>query len=253
MKPINGLVSILLPVTNAQEFLSTCLDSLLAQTYTDFEIIAIDDFSKDKSYSLLKQYRKIDKRLRVFRNVKKYGPTITLNRAITRARGQYIAFMEARDMCTPDRLKRQISHLKQHPKTVAIGTQCLFIDENQRKVGKSSFPLSHEGIYNTLINGITMQFETAVINRHRLPKDLLKFTHTGNPLFFADLFIKLQQYGSFANLNQCLYKRLSTSKSNFILMSKQFLSHTGLFAKAIFEHGYRPALNTFFNPLIKQA
>ena len=66
-----SLVSIILPVNQAEKTLSACLESLLSQTHTNIEIIAIDDNSKDKSFKILKKYRQMDKRLIISRNVKK--------------------------------------------------------------------------------------------------------------------------------------------------------------------------------------
>lgn len=252
MKYIPDLVSILLPVRNASATLPACLDSLLAQTYEPLEIIIIDDFSRDETYKIASSYRKNDKRIRLYRNVKQYGSAITLNRAIKRARGQYVTFMDAKDASTPDRIKRQLAYLREHPKTVAVGTQCIFIDETQKKLGKSTFPQEHERIYNRLINGVTMQFETALINRFRLPKDLLHFSHASRQLHLSDVFVKIQQYGSFANINQCLYKRYKASQTTMEKIRKQLLPHTGLFIKAIFEHDYRPSVESLVSPIIKQ-
>lgn len=252
MQYIPELVSILLPVRNASSSLKACLDSLLLQTYEPMEIIIIDDFSRDDTYKIASSYRKKDRRIRLYRNVKQYGAAVSLNRALKRARGQYVTFMDAKDTCTPDRIKRQLSYFRDHPKTVAVGTQCIFMDEDQKKLGKSTFPENHEMIYNRLINGVTMQFETALINRFRLPKDLLHFSHTSAQLHLSDIFVKIQQYGYFANINQCLYKRYKASQSTLERFKKQLIPQTGLFIKAIFEHDYRPSVEAIVSPLIKQ-
>jgi glycosyltransferase involved in cell wall biosynthesis len=252
MQYIPDLVSILLPVRNASATLSECLDSLQAQTYDNLEVIIIDDFSRDDTYKIASIYRKKDRRVRLYRNVKQYGAAVTLNRALKRAKGQYVTFMDAKDTSTPDRIKRQLSYFRDHPKTVAVGTQCIFMDDEHKNVGKSAFPQEHDRIYNRLINGVTMQFETALINRFRLPKDLLHFSQTSAQLHLSDIFVKIQQYGSFANINQCLYKRYKASQTTMEKIRKQLLPQTGLFIKAIFEHDYRPSVEALVSPLIKQ-
>src|SRR5579872_2430352 len=98
MRKQTPLVSILLPVHNAQEYLEESLQSLLSQTYSNIEIIAIDDFSRDHTYQLLKEYRKKDKRLVIRKNVKHYGLRLTLNRCVRHVKGQYIAFMNPSDI-----------------------------------------------------------------------------------------------------------------------------------------------------------
>lgn len=238
------LVTVLLPVHNNQMTLSDCLESLLAQTYTNIEIIAIDDFSRDHSFSILRKYRRLDKRIKIFRNVKHYGLTTTLNRALKRASGKFIAFMDPKDISTKDRLKRQMQYLRENNKTVAIGTQCMFIDEQHKKLGKSEFPAEHENIYNKLINGLSMQFETVLINTYLLPKDLLYFYKHEYPVIYTDLFLKLQKYGSFANLNHCLYMRMQESQKKIESVKRFILPHIKLFIKARFTHDYRPSLTS---------
>ena len=92
------LISILLPVHNSEKYLSDCLKSLLSQTYKNIEIVAIDDKSSDKSYRILNQFKKTDKRVRVYRNVKRYGIAITLNRLLKKSKGSYLAFMDIKLM-----------------------------------------------------------------------------------------------------------------------------------------------------------
>lgn len=251
MKPVEGLVSIILPVHNDEATLGTCLESLLNQTYKNLEIIAIDDFSKDNSTSILKSYKKRDSRLKFFKNVKHYGPTVTLNRALTRARGQFIAFMNPADTCTIDRIKRQLALFVQNPKIVAVGTQCAFIDEHGKTQDKSTFPTTHEKIVNTLFSGKSMQYETAVINRFRIPKDLLKFSHTKAHLLFSELFVKLQQYGQFANTQWYLYRKATTTSSKITSLKNMLFEHIGILAKARFSHNYDLSLDAVMAPLVK--
>lgn len=252
MKYKSNLVSILLPVHNGGATLSACMDSLLNQTHSELEIIAIDDYSRDNSYQILKEYKKRDQRLRIYRNVKHYGAAITLNRCLRRARGQFVSIMDARDVSLPSRIKKQLAFLENNPKTVAVGTQCVFTNQENKKTVRSEFPLAHTTIYNRLINGVTMQFETALINRFRLPKDLLYFSHSKNQLHLSDLFVKLQRYGLLANLNQHLYKRYKASQSSYMALKTHYLPHLLLFLKARFEHDYRPSLDFFLSPIIKQ-
>ena len=118
------LISIILPVHNSSEHLRECVRSLLSQSYKNIEILAIDDDSKDGSYKILREFTRKDKRFKVKRNVKRYGIGITLNRLIKKAKGDFIAFMDAEDVSTKDRLKKQLLYLKSNPQVVAVGTQC---------------------------------------------------------------------------------------------------------------------------------
>src|SRR5579883_1973115 len=120
------LVSILLPVFNIGHYLPDSLDSLLASSHENIEIIAIDDFSKDDSWKILRLYKQIDKRIRIYRNVKHYGKAITLNRLLKKAKSNFIMFMDGKDMVYKHKIKKQLTFLLENPKVAAAGTQCTF-------------------------------------------------------------------------------------------------------------------------------
>lgn len=247
-QPIDQLVSVILPIRNSESSLRECLDSLLAQTYTALEIIAIDDNSKDNSFKILREYRKRDKRLLISRNVKHYGMTITLNRALKKARGSYIAFMNQKDISTPDRIKRQIFYLRRHPKVAVLGTQATFLDRLTNQTAKSSFPTDHQTISKTFLTSDSLQLESIVINRYLLPRDLLKFDELKYPLAYRTLLTKILPYGTFANLNQHLYIRRTEEISIEGVNAKVF-HHLMLWTKARFLYGTGVSWNSLVYPL----
>ena len=212
----NDLVSIILPIHNPGLCLETCLQSLREQTHTNIEIIVVDDNSKDGSHRTLSRFKKLDKRIKVFRKKKRYGLAISLNRAIKRARGGFIAFMDPHDRSSKHRIKKQLQYLSQNPKTVAIGTQCHFVNEEGKRKQKSIFPLDHDSIHKSLLPGLSLLYDTVMVNRYVIPKDLLKFNTAiytsllgGKYVLFTELFMKLRQYGQFANLPQALHMPVS--------------------------------------------
>lgn len=211
MKSNEPLVSILLPIYNAEPNLADCLQSLMSQSYTNIEIIAIDNCSKDDSYKILKTFKKKDKRIRAYKNKKRYNVAICLNRAIRRAKGTYIAFMNPHDIATRDRIKRQVAFLQKRETIVAVGAQLAIPDESGKKAEKTTYPQEHETICQSLLTGDTFDFQTAMIDKLMLPKDLLSFKQTGYPLLFGDLFTKLLSYGKVANLPWVLQYRQKLS------------------------------------------
>lgn len=194
------LISIVLPVYNNAAYLPECLDSLLSQSYDNVEIIAIDDFSKDNSFKILKQYKRFDKRIRTYRNVKHYGPALTLNRAIKRAKGQFMVFMDPEDVCYKDKLRRQLAFLLDNPKVVAVGTQCTYIDNVGKRIGKSNFPDEAQEIYNKPFHRVSIQFQTIMLNRFNLPKDMPYFPTNGRPFLYSNLLVKMLTFGELRNL-----------------------------------------------------
>lgn len=252
MKQSESLVSILLPVCNASRFLEECLESLLRQTHKNIEIIAIDDFSRDDSYRILRNISRLDRRLRVYRNVKRYGVAITLNRAMKKVRGEFIAFMNPHDVSSLHRIRRQLNYLQSNPKTVACGTQTMIVNDAKKKLGKSDFFPSHEQLVHTLVTGRSIQYESLMINRRIIPKDILHFASNKYPFVFSEACIKLAQYGKIDNLNQHLYYHRNIKIGTKLTKSR--IAHkatfAGLWVKSIMLYDYRPSLRTLLQPFI---
>ena len=247
------LISVILPVHNAASTLEECIFSLLSQSYKNIEIIAIDDFSSDNSYPILKLIKKKDKskRLRIYRNVKRYGIAVNLNRLVKKAKGSYIAFMDTSDISSPNRLKKQLNFLLNNPEVVAVGSQCTFIDEKGKKIGRSDFPTQNSLIYQNPLHGISMQFETVLINKTLLPKDILKFNVNSDPFIYSDIFMKLMPYGKFANLREFLHFHRNNPKIYLSDVKRNLISLIKLWVKSKALYDYDPPLRSFFSPLIK--
>jgi hypothetical protein len=155
-------VSVLLPCYNAEAYLARCLDSLEVQLGVHFEIVAIDDGSGDRTWAILQDRAGRDSRMRAFRAETNVGLIRTLNAAIPRCRGEYIARMDADDVAMPDRLQTQVAYLDAHPEVDLVSCSLTFIDHADRVVGQqpawtttpagcryvSAFatPISHPGV-----------------------------------------------------------------------------------------------------------
>lgn len=245
------LVSVLLPIRNQERFLPDCIKSLLAQTYKNIEIIVVNDHSTDNSGSILRGFRKRNKRVRIIQNKKQYGVTVCLNRALAKAKGEFIAFMDAQDLCHRHRLQKQVAYLLANLKTVVVGTFGKLIDKKSKKCGKFFVPKDNSSIYQTLMTGFSMQFETAMINTMLLPKDIIYFQKNTYPLYFSEMFVKILPYGLFANLDKPLYYKRQ-SKTRRWQKIKQYPSLFKLFLKSKTLYGYHPSFWSMFLPLIKQ-
>ena len=245
------MVSILLPICNAEQFLTETIESILNQTYQNLEIIAIDDASKDNSYQILKSFAKKDKRLKIHRNIKRYGLAVCLNRLAKLARGQFIAFTNAQDVSSLHRIKRQVNFLTQNQKTVvAVGTQTTLIDEMSRRKERTAFPTDFKELYHSLVAGKALQFESFMINRRFLPKDILKFSLTRYPFIFKAMIIRLSNYGKIANIDQHLYyhRVLNINPNTQTKKIAEALTHTSFWLKSITVYDYRPSIRAILAP-----
>ena len=116
------MITVLMPVYNGSPYLPDAIESILAQTFFNFELVAIDDASTDRSAAILAAYGEKDGRIRFFRNDENQGLIATLNRGLDLARGEYVARMDQDDVSLPQRLERQIAFMENHPDVGVCGT-----------------------------------------------------------------------------------------------------------------------------------
>lgn len=112
-------ISVVMPVYNGEKYLREAMDSILGQTYTDFEFIIIDDGSKDSSAEIVRSYD--DPRIRFHQNEHNMGVAATLNRGLDLATGEYIARMDADDISLPERFAKQVAYMDEHPEVAVCG------------------------------------------------------------------------------------------------------------------------------------
>jgi glycosyltransferase involved in cell wall biosynthesis len=246
----NPLISVVLPVYNAAKYLPECLEQLLHQTYTNIEIIAIDDFSTDSSFEILRKYSQQDKRLHISQNVKHYGMALTLNRCMKSTQGMFVSFMNAKDSSHTDRLNQQLVHLQKSEEAVAVGVQCSFVNEDNQEIGQSEFPIENGNMYKKPLDGVTMLFENMMIHRHRIPKDVLHFKTNKYPFIYTDIVIKLLKYGEIVNLSQVLYTKRMI-KQSMPTMNFHFPSLAKIWFRAITVYDHKLSLRSIFlSPLL---
>lgn len=118
-------VSLIMSVYNGEDYLSEALDSVLHQTFTNWELIVINDCSTDKTAAILERYATLDSRIHVYTNEVNLRLPSSLNKALSLAQGRYIARMDADDICLPDRLQKQYDFMESHP-DVALSS-CRFM------------------------------------------------------------------------------------------------------------------------------
>lgn len=136
-------ISVVMPVYNEQKFLRYSIDSILNQTFKDFEFIIIDDGSTDNSAGIIESYN--DSRIRFFRSENK-RMVYQFNFGISMSSAPIIARMDADDIAEKDRFEEQFYFLQQHPEIHVVGSNVLFINENTREICKKNYPQFHTDI-----------------------------------------------------------------------------------------------------------
>lgn len=133
-------VSVIMSVYNGSRYLSQSLESILNQTFTDFEFIIVDDGSTDNTWEILTEYAARDSRIILIRNEKNIGLTKSLNKGLARAQGEYIARQDADDFSLPDRFEHQVRFLDTHSEVGVLGTAFYIIDEDGNVSGTVTPP-----------------------------------------------------------------------------------------------------------------
>lgn len=196
------LVSVLLPVYNAAATVRESIDSILAQTLTDFEFIIINDGSTDNSEEIILSYE--DERIRYYSNDGNKGLIYTLNRGIELSQGKYIARMDADDIAYPERLEKQIEIMEKSPDIVVCGTRIRGFGNIGEKGFKYVVKESSEEIKRQLVINSSITHPTAVIKRQVLIDYDIRYDKEYLHAEDYRLWVELSKYGSFYNVPEVL-------------------------------------------------
>lgn len=201
------LVSVVMPIHNASRYLGAALDSILAQTFTDFEIIVVDDGSTDGSSDILVEAARRDTRI-VIRRQQNGGVTKALNAGLKAAQGAFIARMDADDIALPNRFERQVAYLAANPACVAVGGQVILLDQDDRVLRQMPVPPDHVAIDNLFMSSVSAIWHPTVMIRASAIRDVGGYREAYASAEDVDFFLRLAEIGELANLNDVvLYYR----------------------------------------------
>ena len=175
---IEGLVSIIMPSYNAARFIGESINSVLLQTYSNWELLIVDDCSKDNSVEVVRKFANIDKRVVLFSLEKNVGAAAARNVAIEHAQGQYIAFLDSDDVCDEYKLEKQLAFMKQYSYVFTFSNYYV-MEENGKKtenIVKVPSSLSyHQYLRNTIIGCLTVIIDRQQTGDFKMP--LIKSSH----------------------------------------------------------------------------
>lgn len=199
-------VSVLMPVYNAGKYLNDAITCIRQQTFTDFELICINDGSTDDSLTQLQRHAKEDARISVL-DRPNTGICGALNDGLRVARGELIARMDADDFCDPTRLVQQVAFLDARPNVVAVGTWVTRTDPTGIAAGVEKPPTDHADIDEQLLqgNGSAVVHATMLIHRDVL-NNIAGWCEAHDGVEDLDLLLRLAEVGELANLPKPLYR-----------------------------------------------
>lgn len=235
-------ISVLMPAFNAEKYIRTAVESILNQTFSDFEFLIIDDGSVDSTWEIIKVYAQKDSRIKLLRNQSNLGICETLNRGLRFAKGKYLARMDADDWSFPERLELQIAFMEANPKVVICGGNIKVCDENLKLLNKREYPQRDNQIRASIFRLNPFAHPTVMFRTEAVKK-----AGGYNPKLADvedyDLYFRLGKFGQFANLSQTLLKlRTHPSSISSRTISRQTRLNLYIRLKAVGEYGYKMSL-----------
>jgi glycosyltransferase involved in cell wall biosynthesis len=196
-------ITVLLAVYNGQTYLREAVESVLSQTLESFEFLIIDDGSTDQSLAILQEYARRDGRIRLITRPNK-GLTNTLNEGIGLAGSEFLARMDADDVCLPRRFERQLAYMREHSDCVLVGSRVLLMDPEGLPIREMCQEQSHEEIDTAHLNRGWPVVHPAAMMRLSAVRQVGGYRDEFNTLEDLDLFLRLAEVGKLANLPDVL-------------------------------------------------
>jgi len=206
----NLSVSVLMSVYNGEKYLREAIESILNQTFKDFEFIIINDGSTDSSKEIILFFK--DPRIIYLENIKNIGLTKSLNKGMKIAKGELIARMDADDLSSSIRFSRQVSYLKHQPQVGVLGTQMEVINEAGKTINRYDVPCHHSMIVWTLLFGRSFAHPSIMIRRSVIEEVR---GYDSAILYSGDfeLWTRLVDRTQFANLPEALVRYRTHTES----------------------------------------
>lgn len=171
------LVSVVCPAYNCDKFLGKTLDSILNQTLSDLEVLVVDDCSTDSTYKIAKEYEEKDNRVKVFHNETNQGAAFSRNLAISKASGDFVAFLDGDDLWLPTKLEEQIAFMEQKHCDFSY-TSYTIIDDGGNPLGKlrtGPKVITHKGFLRYNYAGcLTVMYRRAIFPNLSIPNTIMK-------------------------------------------------------------------------------
>lgn len=220
-------VSVLMPAYNAEKYIGDAIKSILNQTFTDFELIIINDGSTDNTKQIIKQFD--DERIKYFENDENRGVIFTLNRGLKEIESEFIIRMDADDISLPNRFAEQIKFMDNNPQIGLSGTAIEIFNEDTSRI--NYFPsnpeeLKTELIFNNLICHPSIIIRSRIFKEHPILFEK-KYLHAED---YA-MWIILSKWVKFSNLNKVLLKYRDSESNITKIADKQITERKQVFAE----------------------
>ena len=247
-------VTVFTPNYNKAKFLPETIESILNQTYENFEYIIIDDCSTDESWEIIQDYASKDERIKAYRNEQNLKIVKTRNRGfeLSSNKAKYYAINDSDDVSYPERLTKQIVFLEQNPEYGMVGSDTTVINEESEEIGYRKYPSSDEEI-RKVITRLNPIAQSSVLIRKSIINDLGPYDEKWNVCQDYDYWLRIGIEWKLKNFDRPLIKyRLSESQVKMTNL-KDTIRNTYLIQhNALDEYKYKDRFyNKFFRTMLK--
>ena len=198
------LVSVVMPVYNAQLYLSLAVKSILAQTYKNFEFIIVDDASTDSTPKILNDFNKIDKRIILLKDKTNLGVTKSLNIGVSKAKGKYIIRMDADDWSYPERFELQVELMEKNPSVIVSGSYIKVCNSKLETIYIRKYRLNDKSIRKHIFRYSPFAHPATIWKANILKKE--RYNEMLTTCQDYELYFRIGKFGKFMNLDRALLK-----------------------------------------------
>ncbi len=199
---MNPKVSVIMSVYNNDKYVKIAIDSILHQTYKDYELIIIDDGSTDTTPQIIDTYIN-HPQVRIIHKQKNEGLQKALNLGISQAKGEYIARLDADDIALPTRLEQQVKYLDQHPEVALLGSCFYTCNDIGQITGKITIPLTNKELQEEIPKHNRFGHSTVMLRKSTLVQ-LNGYDESFISSEDYDLWLRIAEVAEMANLEQFL-------------------------------------------------
>lgn len=224
-------VSVILPVYNAKKYINQTIRSILQQTYSDFELLIVDDCPTDGTMQIVEGFT--DKRIRIIHNKRNMGIAYTRNCALENSRGTYIALMDHDDIALPERLEKQVQFFERNKDIDVVGGRIQLIGEKDEPISDVWSVNTDPQILKALLLFINPYSNSEVMFRKQIVKDNL-ISYKDNMLGMEDFrfWIECSKVGKFSNVDSLVqYRRIMESSETGSIMQSKLNERLELYAQ----------------------
>ena len=217
-------VSVIMPVYNGEKYIGKAINSILNQTFKDFELILIDDCGQDRSMDIARVYAEIDDRIRIIYNETNKGIAFSRNVGLDTCKGQYIAIMDDDDISSDDRLFKQADFLDNNPQYDVVGGKAQWIDGEGKVIKQEIDVLKDEKMIKTMFlfynifNNSEVMFRKEIIDKNNI-----KYEDKLLGMEDFKFWIRISKIGSITNIDDLvlLHRMTPNNETNRVVNKKK--------------------------------